>query len=119
MGFIFHTPRKRMSSIDPRISISKSFISLNPPCVDTYFQKKDYARLGCDAENNKIIIVPAEKKIGAFTIIKNKKWAQRYINAKSFLKALPFTYDIKGIYKCTWDERNEGVLIDIEKDKVR
>ena len=38
MGFTFYEPGKRTSSTEPRITIGKQFISLNPICIEKYFK---------------------------------------------------------------------------------
>ncbi len=119
MDFIWHEPRKRTSSSEPRISISKQFISLNPPCKNQYFKSKEYVRIGYDVKENKLIFVPVDERGNGLKIIHNENSRQVYINAKKLLALFPFKKDAKGIYKCTWDETNKGVLVDMEKDKIK
>lgn len=119
MSFIFHIPRKKEQSSEPRITISKRIISLNPVCMETYFKDKQYARIGYDIENKKMIFVPVSKKNEGLKIVKNDKWEAHYLNAGRLIDKLPFKNEAQGEYKCSWDENNKGIIIDIKKDKVK
>jgi len=119
MGFVWHEPRKRTVSADPRITMGKKFISINPICIEKYFKGKEYAKVGFDEKSKKLILVPVGKddKHG-MKVISNANSTQRYINAERVFQSIGMNIEIKGEYRCSWDDDNKGVVIDIEKDKV-
>ncbi len=119
MAFVFHVPRKRECSSEPRITISKKIVSLNPACIETYFKDKQYAKIGYDIDNKKMIFVPVSKKNEGLKIVKNIKWETRYLNASRLIDKLPFKGEIQGEYNCSWDDANKGIVIDVRKDKVK
>lgn len=120
MGFAWHEPRKRSSSSEPRITIGKQFISLNPMCIEKFFKGKDYVKIGYDKNTKKLILVPVTKEDRyGMKIISNPKSTQRYINAKKAFKNISFNLEEKSVFKCSWDDANNGVLVDIEKDKIK
>lgn len=119
MSFIFHIPRKKGQSSEPRVRISKRIISLNPACMEAYFRDKQYAKIGYDVDNKKMIFVPVSKKSEGLKIVKNDKWEAHYLNAGRLIDILPFKSEVQGEYKCSWDESNKGIIIDIKKDKVK
>ncbi len=120
MGFIFYEPRKRSSSSEPRITMGEKFISINKPALQ-FFKDKEYAKIGYDKIAKKIIFIPMTKSDRqGMKIISNEKWEHGYINAKNiFGDILPAVIELKGRYKCSWDDINKGILVDIEKDKIK
>jgi len=120
MAIIWHQPRKRSYSSDPRIVIGKKLISLNPACVEEYFKDKEHVKIGYDIKNKKLYLVPVAKDDGyGMKIIANKKWNQRYINAKNIIPQIALKNDGRNEFKCSWDDVNKGVLVDIEKDIIK
>ena len=120
MGFVWHEPRKRSSSSEPRVVIAKKFISLNPPCIEKYFKDKDYVKIGHDKQGGKLIFVPVSKDDRqGLKVIANPHSLQRYINAAKLFKNLSVNLKERTEYRCTWDEANKGVIVDLEKDKVK
>jgi len=119
MAFVYHIPRKREYSSDPRITISKRIISFNPACIETYFKDRQYVKIGYDVDSRKMIFIPSLKKNEGLKIVKNEKWETRYLNASRLIDKLPFKNESEGEYKCYWDESNKGVVVDIKKDKVK
>lgn len=119
MGFIWHEPRKRTVSSEPRVTIGRKFISLNPACIEKCFKGKEYAKVGYDEKSKKLILVPVIKddKHG-MKVISNPHSTQKYINAERVFKSIGFNPEMKGEFKCIWDEDNKGILIDIEKDRL-
>ncbi|MDP8260007.1 MAG: hypothetical protein P9L96_03265 [Candidatus Gygaella obscura] len=119
MSYIFHIPRKKEQSSEPRIKISVRIISINPACIEKYFKDKQYAKVGYDVDNKKMIFVPVAKQNGGLKIVKNAKWDSHYLNASKLINKLSFKDEVQGEYKCLWDDSNKGIVIDIKKDKVK
>jgi len=119
MGFVWHEPRKRTLSVEPRVTIGKKFISINPACIEKLFKGKEYVKVGYDEKSRKLILVPLNKgdKHG-MKVIANVHSTQRYINAERVFKSIGFSLEAKGEFKCSWDEDNKGIIIDIEKDRT-
>jgi len=119
MAFVWHEPRKRTLSVEPRITIGRKFISINPVCIEKYFKGKEYVKVGYDEKSKKLILVPVNKddKFG-MKVISNPHSTQRYINAERVFKSVGFNPEVKGGFKCSLDEDTKGVIIDIEKDRV-
>lgn len=127
MGFIWHEPRKRILSTEPRISISQQFLSLNKACIDEHFKDTDRVKIGYDESTNKLILVPlARGDTGGMKIIENQNSTSRYINAGRIFKNFKLVdadnkvkEEFRGDYKCSWDSVNNGVLVDLKNDKVK
>jgi len=119
MAFEWYIPRKKHYSAEPRVSISDNFISVNPGCVDKYIKDKKYIKIGYDIAGKKMILVPTEKGQKSLKMVENKKWEQRYLNAKSFIKSISSEVNLKGHYMCSWSEEHKGILIDLVKDKIQ
>lgn len=119
MAFVWHKPRKKTGSLEPRITITTKYISLNPASIEKYFKDEKYIRIGYDKENRKLIIVPVEENDDhKMTLIKNRNSKQVYINAGNFLKSNGLVPEKKLGFKCSWDDTNKGVLIDLINDRV-
>lgn len=127
MAIIWHEPRKRASSSEPRVTISQHFLSLNKAFSDEYFSGVERVKLGYDPDNKKLILVPLEKDdMNGMKIIKNANSVSQYINAKrAFIrfnltdeqdKVLP---QFQGVYKCTRDKDNKRILVDFGSGKVK
>ena len=125
MGFIWHEPRKRILSTEPRISISQQFLSLNKACIDEHFKDTDRVKIGYDESSSKLILVPLTKDMSGMKIIENQNSTSRYINAGRVFKNFKLVdadskvkAEFRGDYKCSWDSVNKGVIVDLKNDKV-
>ena len=126
-SFTWYEPRKKTTSLEPRITISQQFIALNKALIEERFKDTDRVRIGYDKEENKMILVPLKRddKKG-LKIIENEKSSSMYINGgrlfRGFgltgadLKVLP---EYRGEYSCSWDVANKGVLVDLKNGKVK
>ena len=127
MGFIWHEPRKRVCSTEPRITISQQFLSVNKATIDKYFKDADRIKIGYDDTTKKIILVPLGKEdTKGMKIINNVNSTSRYINASRVFKNFNLVdqenkvmAEYRGEYKCSWDDANKGVLIDLKNSKVK
>ena len=126
MGYIYHEPGKRSCSVEPRITVSQQFIALNKACVDTYFKDLDHVKIGYDKDAKRMIFIPVKAGTDrAMKLIRNEKSTSKYINAarafKNFSlvgadsKVLP---DYRGEYRCSYDQNNKGITIDLVKGKI-
>ena len=124
MGIEWYRPRKRAYSSEPRITISERFISLNEAAVERYFKDKERAKIGYDKDTKKLFLVPIEieKNTEGMKIIKNEKSTSRYINAKGVFDKFKLTDtekkiipELRGDYRCSWDEDSKAVVIDLKK----
>ena len=127
MGFVWHEPRKRACSPEPRIIISQQFLSLNKACMDKYFKDTERVKIGYDEATKKLILVPLSKEdTKGMKIINNENSTSRYINASRVFKNFNLVdqeskvmAEYRGEYKCSWDSANKGVVVDLKNDKVK
>lgn len=120
MSFNWIEPRIRVSSLEPRIKITKKFVSINSVCFDKFFKNYEYVKIGYDEKEKKIIFVPVAKdNKNGMKIISNTKSKYRYINASKLFKCISIGNNERGEYECVWDDVNKGVLINLTSDKVK
>lgn len=120
MPFNWIEPRIRISSSEPRIKITKNFVSINSACFDKYFKNYEYVKIGYDGKEKKIIFVPVAKdNKNGMKIISDAKSRYRYINASKLFKCISIGNNERGEYKCVWDDTNKGVLVDLAINKVK
>lgn len=127
MAYIWYEPRKKQTSVEPRITISQQFIALNKALFDSYFEGSERVRIGFDKEKKELILLPLKKddKRGIKIIFNEKSPSYKYINAGRLFRSFELIGEdqkinliYRGDYKCTWDPSNKGVVINLEKDKI-
>ena len=116
MAIIWHIPRKKYVSSEPRVIISKRFIGINTACIKAHFLNIFYVKVGYDPEVKKLYVCPVNKgDNNAMKIIINKKSSHRYINASKIFKKFAVG---EGEYKFNWDTGENCLVVDIQNDKV-
>ncbi len=112
----WYVPGRGTSPNKAQVRISKNLITLSKYTIDEYFKDKQYARIGYDTENNRLMIMPTDEldSLG-LKIIGKEESNFYYLNAKNFianfsLQPEPNKKSIK--YDCVWDEENGYLIIE-------
>ena len=126
MAIIWHEPRKKAGSIEPKITISQQFFSFNKAAIEKYFNDTDRIKIGYDQELNRLVFLPlkTDDKKG-MKIITNVNSSSKYINAaRLFINFnlvgpdLKVKSELRGEYKCLSDSAyTKGVFIDLNTGK--
>lgn len=112
----WYQPRRSSAGDLAQVRISRNFLSISRYCVKKFFKDKNYARIGFDTTNDRLIIKPTDENDRFGLKLHNKENANfAYLNAKQFIteNRLEPQQGKKSIkYQCKWDNENEWIVVE-------
>lgn len=112
----WYAPRRSSAGDLAQIRISRNFVSISRYCVKKFFVDKNYARIGYDEINDRLIIKPTDANDEFGLKLHNRENANfAYFNAKQFIaeNALEPRVGKKSTkHSCEWDDEYQWIVVE-------
>ncbi len=120
-GFVFFKPNKRGTSYRSVMTTTKTTMSFNEKAMNEFFNVKDnvktHVEVGYDKKQKLLLIIPTIN--GGLKLYKMRGSKRFLINTKKLNEELSLDVGNKTEYKCSWNKELNGILINLEIDRIR